>query len=481
VDGTVTVEAGAAIVAAYAHGSGGSGTSGLDVVGNVAVNPGGTAILGCEASAFPCIDDNQTSPTLASHDTVGGSVIATNPLGIVIHATTIAGDATQSGGGGGVTCAPAGVFTTLTPPSGAFTDYEDDVIHGNLRVSGLATCWDGAIRDTIGGSATFSDNTMADPDASEVVSNQIDGNLVCAGNSPSIQFGDSQGSPNVVAGFTSGQCAFGVTRANPAPAGPQTPISVPTSALPGYWLVARDGGVFSFGVPFFGSQGGRRLSAPIVAMAPVPGGASYSLAGSDGAVYGQGPAATECVGGSRTLNKPIVGMAETPGGNGCWLAASDGGIFSIGTQAHFYGSAGSLRLNKPIVGVAAAPDGHGYYLVASDGGVFTYGTGAHFHGSMGGRPLNQPIVGIAVDPTTGGYWLVAKDGGIFSFDAPFLGSLGSKRLNQPIVGMAGAPTGTGYYLVAADGGIFTFGPGAHFQGSTGSLHLSQPIVGMALG
>jgi hypothetical protein len=36
----------------------------------------------------------------------------------------------------------------------------------------------------------------------------------------------------------------------------------------GYWLVAADGGIFTFGdAPFFGSTGGTRLHAPIVGMA----------------------------------------------------------------------------------------------------------------------------------------------------------------------------------------------------------------------
>jgi hypothetical protein len=36
----------------------------------------------------------------------------------------------------------------------------------------------------------------------------------------------------------------------------------------GYWLVAADGGVFSFGsAPFEGSMGGRHINAPVVGIA----------------------------------------------------------------------------------------------------------------------------------------------------------------------------------------------------------------------
>ena len=67
----------------------------------------------------------------------------------------------------------------------------------------------------------------------------------------------------------------------------------------GYWLVAFDGGVFSYGdAGFYGSE---REGAP--------------------------------------LNRPVVGMADTPVGGGYWLVASDGAVFSYG-DAGFYWWAG---------------------------------------------------------------------------------------------------------------------------------------------
>ncbi len=44
----------------------------------------------------------------------------------------------------------------------------------------------------------------------------------------------------------------------------------------GYWEVASDAGIFSFGdAPFLGSMGGQPLNAPIVAMASTPDGGGY--------------------------------------------------------------------------------------------------------------------------------------------------------------------------------------------------------------
>ena len=493
VTGDVTVASGAALVAAFAKNDlGGPGTSGLTVDGNIDVASGGTLLLGCEALHFACVDDpDQNNPTLNSPDSVQGSVVATDPLGVVIHDSTIGGDAIQSGGGGGASCTPSGIFAVFMSP--VYSDYEDNTIGGNLRITGLTSCWLGGFRNTIGGSVTYSDNNLTDPDANEILSSHIAGNLLCSGNSPAIQYGDSSEDvphrrPTWLAALppVSAPSAWNSRGRLPCPV-PAEPRRTSHSHL-----------VAQFDAPrvLAGGQGRGRvqlrravlglpirhtLAQPVAGMAAVPGGSSYNLADASGAAYGFGPHASDCTGLTSTLNKPVVGIAAAPGGNGCWLAAADGGVFAFGSNAPFYGSAGSLTLNKPVVGVAAAPTNNGYDLVASDGGVFSYGPGATFQGSMGGQHLNQPIVGMAMDPVTGGYWLVAADGGVFSFNAPFLGSLGGQKLNKPIVGMAAAPTGDGYYLVASDGGVFAFGTGAHFQGSTGGIGLNQPVVGMSLG
>ncbi len=88
------------------------------------------------------------------------------------------------------------------------------------------------------------------------------------------------------------------------------------SASGGYYEVAADGGVFTFGgARFFGSMAGKHLNAP------------------------------------------VVGIIPTANDDGYWLVAADGGIFPFG-NARFYGSMGSQRLNMPVVGGAVtAPAG----------------------------------------------------------------------------------------------------------------------------
>ncbi|MCL4445497.1 MAG: hypothetical protein M1134_01275, partial [Actinobacteria bacterium] len=82
---------------------------------------------------------------------------------------------------------------------------------------------------------------------------------------------------------------------------------------------------------------------------PAEGG--YYEVASDGGIFSFGPGATFYGSmGGKPLNKPIVGIATTPQG-GYYEVASDGGIFSFGPGATFYGSMGGKPLNKPIVGM----------------------------------------------------------------------------------------------------------------------------------
>jgi outer membrane protein assembly factor BamB len=290
-------------------------------------------------------------------------------------------------------------------------------------------------------------------------------------------------SPSAALGLLLIGTTTGVT-ALAGPSGPPPPaprVPLPSSCVTqhshsGYWLIARDGGIFSFGgAPFCGSTGNLPLNRPIVGIAGTSGPGYWTVA-SDGGVFAFNRPFYGST-GNIALNRPVVGIAATSDARGYWLVASDGGIFRFGDAA-FHGSTGALRLAQPIVAMAPTPSGRGYWLVASDGGVFAFGDAAFF-GSTGGMHLNRPIVGIAATPSGNGYWLVASDGGIFGFgDARFHGSTGGIHINRPIVGIAATPSGNGYWLDASDGGIFGFGDAA-FHGSTGGTKLNQPVVGMA--
>ena len=235
----------------------------------------------------------------------------------------------------------------------------------------------------------------------------------------------------------------------------------------GYWTVTPAGAVTPHGgAPALGSPAlsNLRLAQPIVGMTATTDGNGYWLVASDGGIFSYGDATFYGSTGAIHLNKPIVGMASTHDGKGYWLVASDGGIFSYG-DATFYGSTGSIVLNKPVVGMAATTDGNGYWLVASDGGIFSYGD-AMFYGSTGSIRLNLPIVGMAPTADGSGYWLVGFDGGVFTFgDAGFYGSTAGWGVYA--YGMIINPATAGYTVVAANGVASAVRAGAEPQRTVG--------------
>jgi hypothetical protein len=241
---------------------------------------------------------------------------------------------------------------------------------------------------------------------------------------------------------------------------------IPTSTGSGYWQVASDGGVFSYGdARFFGSLPGLGIHTnTIMEMARTPDDGGYWLVGTDGGVFAFGDAGFYgSLPGSNVHVNNIVGMAVTKTGHGYWLVGSDGGVFAYG-DAGFHGSMGGKPLNAPVVAIAPTSSGQGYWLGAADGGVFAFGD-AGFYGSMGGQPLNAPVTDIEATPDGQGYWLAAEDGGVFAYgDAKFFGSMAGKALNGHITGMAATPDGGGYWLNGCDGGVFAFGD-APFYGS----------------
>ena len=234
------------------------------------------------------------------------------------------------------------------------------------------------------------------------------------------------------------------------------------------------GDVLPFGAPDHGSTEGTVLNAPVVDIAASPDGAGYWTVASDGGVFSFGGAFYAGSLGDIPLNQPIVSMAATPSGRGYWLAAADGGVFTFG-DARFLGSRGSSGTSDPVVGIAAAPVGAGYWLVTSGGAVFPFGTALQ-HGDLTSNRQASPVVGMTPTPTGDGYWLATADGGVYTFGAArFAGSLGGQRLDEPVTGIEAA-SGSAYWLVTRDGAVHTFG-GATFSGSAANA-CKDAVVGL---
>ena len=90
----------------------------------------------------------------------------------------------------------------------------------------------------------------------------------------------------------------------------------------GYWLVARNGNVFSFG--------DARFSGPTAAS---------------------------------HVNRPVVGIVAARSGNGYWLVTADGNVFSFGS-AKFYGP--SVQLAPRTAGGRHGKDRRRQRLLARD-------------------------------------------------------------------------------------------------------------------
>ena len=103
---------------------------------------------------------------------------------------------------------------------------------------------------------------------------------------------------------------------------------------------------------FFGSMGGRRSNSPVVGMAPTADGGGYWLAAKDGGVFAFGDAGFFGSMGGSHLAAPVVSLGTSDDGGGYWEFAADGGVFAYG-DATFAGAA-TGRSSSPVVGGAAA-------------------------------------------------------------------------------------------------------------------------------
>src|SRR5262245_59774071 len=135
-------------------------------------------------------------------------------------------------------------------------------------------------------------------------------------------------------------------------------VGTAAAAAPsGCWMVASDGGIFSFGdARFYGSTGAIKL------------------------------------------NQPITAVGVTPDGGGYWLMATDGGLFSYG-DATFYGSLSGQPDAGRVVGFVPNWDGAGYWEINSAGNATPFGDATDFGPAPSGV---TDIVGAVAMPTGAG-------------------------------------------------------------------------------
>ena len=207
----------------------------LNVGGNVFAGQRSALILGC-APSFGC----QTT----THSVIVGNLVSDGAEGMLLHGDTIVGNLSVVGGGAkNYDCVPPtnGVFGAFGSP--VYTTFEDGRIGGNASFSGYKSCWLGFARARVGGSLTYTRNILGDPDAIEILSSTVNGNLTCQGNmlvdvsqSPPVftlhspwdsadlssdgSLFPRQPEPDTVHGTRSGQCVLNSPTSPTDPPGP---------------------------------------------------------------------------------------------------------------------------------------------------------------------------------------------------------------------------------------------------------------------
>ena len=183
--------------------------------------------------------------------------------------------------------------------------------------------------------------------------------------------------------------------------------TVTVTVLPSqrYWLVASDGGIFTFGdgrVLWLDRRTDRSTSRSSAWRQRRRGRATGWWRPTVGSSPSATPASSAHAVAPASTNRSSAWPPRRPASATGWWRATAALPFG---DARFYGSMGGQTLDQPVVGMAATPDGHGYWLVASDGGIFAFGD-AGFFGSTGGQLLDQPVVGMAPTPaaTATGWW-----------------------------------------------------------------------------
>ena len=217
----------------------------------------------------------------------------------------------------------------------------------------------------------------------------------------------------------------------------------------GYWLVASDGGIFSFGnAGFYGSIPGlglapagsglpHSLNAPIVGMVPSADGNGYFMVGADGGVFtfgdakfeGSCPAIGGCAGGA------AVAVMPDSTGNGYWVVTAGGYVTPFG-DATSPGEPG--RLSEPVVSAVRSYDGNGYYLLYPNGVVYNFGDALNYGSANGEVGGYNPATTIFTTANGDGYWIVSANGSVITEgDAPYEGGANSLHLNGAIIAGTG--------------------------------------------
>ncbi len=223
---------------------------------------------------------------------------------------------------------------------------------------------------------------------------------------------------------------------------------VPTKDDAGYWLDASDGGVFSFGdTQFYGSIPGlglnpagsglpNSLNAPIVGMVPSNDDGGYFMVARDGGVFAFGDArfAGSCPGIGGCSGAAVAVMPDASG-NGYWLVTQTGTVYTFG-DASYDGAPGNT--GSPVTSAVSTPNGGGYWILTANGTVYNYGNAANLGDAAGAFGGFDPATAVFTTSDGGGYWIASANGTVDNYgDAPNDGGMAGTPLNGSIIAATG--------------------------------------------
>jgi len=215
----------------------------------------------------------------------------------------------------------------------------------------------------------------------------------------------------------------------------------------GYWLVASDGGVFTFGdASYYGSVpglgiapagtvlSGPALTAPIVGIIPSPDGRGYLLIGADGGVFAFGDATYEgsCYQVPCGSNTAVAAAVADKTGNGYWFLMTNGTSYNFGDASP---SCSVPPQTVPVTSASGPGNSVTYDYLFANGWALDCGN-TFFGSAFGQLAPGDKATAIVLDDNDD-YWIVTARGAVFAFGVANYGSMAGTYLNAPIVGAAG--------------------------------------------
>jgi hypothetical protein len=250
----------------------------------------------------------------------------------------------------------------------------------------------------------------------------------------------------------------------------------PMATSSGYWVVASDGRVASYGGAYGGPKTPPTSNVPIGAI--VSGAyalgygsrVGYQLIATDGELVDAGTVRSS----STYVHNPSTPIVAVCGNN---FVTTAGIFFGTDDAAPF------ATLPHSTAPIVAAACGSNNLIFTADGTVYRQegnppsAVGMTTDTLYTVTGLTAPIVGMTPDLATGGYWLVGRDGNVYGFNAPVEGSLRDHPLSAPVVGIADDEATGGYWIVTSDGVVLGFN--APIEQQTSGPDIASRVVGIA--